>query len=186
MDLNYEAIAEILPLDFVKKAARIERGDEDELITSLIYSAVFQIERETGQLFGVREVTESFAGFDAIRLRAAPVREIVSVGYRDADNAVAAFPLDGLRLVADTRPGRVTRLAAAWPQVGSCTADAVQVTFQAGYDPADVPPTLKTVAVMMVTELWGQRESWAPGTVSEVPLSLGVERMLQPFRIYAL
>jgi uncharacterized phiE125 gp8 family phage protein len=185
MELNYEAIEEILPLDFVKKAARIDRDDEDELIQSFIYSAVFQIERETGHLFGVREVTESFAGFAAIRLRAAPVREILSVGYHDTANALGTFDITGLRIVMGSRPARVTRLAQSWPQT-VCAIDAVQVTFQAGYDPEDMPPTLKTAAVLMVADLYGQRETWTPGSVSQVPLSLGVDLMLQPFRVYSL
>jgi uncharacterized phiE125 gp8 family phage protein len=185
MDLNYEAIDEILPLDFVKKAARIERDDEDEFITSLIHAAVFQIERETGHLFGVREVIEAFASFGAIRLRAWPVREITGVSFYDGASGLTVLDLDGLRVIGGSRPARVTRLPVLWP-VAACLPDAVQVTFQAGYEPDEVPPTLRTVALMMVTELWGQRESWTPGTISEVPLSLGVDRMLQPFRVYSL
>lgn len=185
MELDYEAIAEILPLDFVKKAARIERDDEDELITSYIHAAVFQIERETGHLFGIREVTETFASFAAIRLRAAPVRQILAVGYHDVANALGTFDLAGLRLVAGARPARVTRLAQMWPQT-ACAIDAVQVTFEAGHDPEGIPPTLKTAAIMMVADLWGQRETWSPGTAVQVPLSLSVDQMLQPFRIKKL
>src|SRR5438128_64748 len=102
MQLNYDAIDEILPLDDVKKFARIERTDEDELITSLIYSAVFQIEDETGHLFGVREVTETFVDFASVKLRAAPIRSISTVSYRDSANDLVVFDPAGLRVVAGT------------------------------------------------------------------------------------
>jgi uncharacterized phiE125 gp8 family phage protein len=183
MTIDYETIAEILPIEDIKLQLRVETADEDVLIESFAVVAVEAIESETGHLFTPRTAIEHFASFEAVRLRAFPIVSIESIDYFDRDGAAQTFDPALVRLTASRRPARLVQLTTPWPCTGGIV-DSLSVTMNAGYAAAaDVPHRLRQAALMMISDLYAQRESFASGVVSSVPMSLTVDRLLQPFRI---
>jgi uncharacterized phiE125 gp8 family phage protein len=184
--IDPDAIDQVLPLEDVKAHLKVEHSTDDELIQGLIYTAVEEIEGETGHLFGRRNLTEHFGGFHAVRLRAFPVHTITGVAYIDGANAPQALSLDGLRLVGGSkRPVRVAWTGTSWPS--TCTAkDAVAITFDAGHEPDDVPHRLRQAALLMISDLYRNRGETSDLTKKTVPMSLTVKRILDRFRIKAL
>jgi uncharacterized phiE125 gp8 family phage protein len=183
--IDADAIEQLLPLEDVKKHLSVEADDEDELIQQIVYAAIEVIEDETGHRIGVRAVSEQFRGFEAIRLRAWPLLSVTSIDYFDASGEPATLDASLVRLSAAKRPGRLVLKSGMWP-ASSAAADAVGVTVQAGYEPDDVPHRLRQAALIMIADLYGQRESWTPGSATKVPVSLTVERLLAKFTLDAL
>ena len=69
-----------------------------------------------------------------------------------------------------------------WPSARS-TKDAVRVDFTCGYGAAeDVPQGIKRAVLLLVGSWYGNRETVAPVTMSEIPQS--ATWMLSPFRVW--
>lgn len=186
MTLDLDVIAEVLPLDDVKRQLHVDGSDDDLLIEQMIETAVETIQGETGHLFGQRSVTERFESFDAIRLRAWPIAALTGIDYFDTNGDPTILSTEQVRLADSKRPARLVLLGGAtWPAT-SVAPDAVGVTFQAGYPPEDVPRRLRTAAMLMIGDLYGQRETWTQGTAMAVPMSLTVSTLIEPFRVYSL
>jgi uncharacterized phiE125 gp8 family phage protein len=181
------AVAAILPLTDVKAQLRVEADDEDELIAGLILVAVEAIEGETGHLFTARPVTEYFSSFAQVRLRSWPINSITGISYFEPGGATAVFDPALLRLSLAGRPARLVRIATAFP-LTSGERDSVGVTINAGYaDPLEVPHRLRQAAMLMIADLYAQRETFVNGTISSaVQMSLTVNRLIDPFRILSI
>ena len=184
MTLSYEDIAEVLPIEDVRAHLRIETTDEDPLIEQLTAVAAEAIESDTGHLLAARAVTEHFASFDAIRLRSWPINAITGIAWFDREGTQSDFDPALARLTTARRPARLVQMVTAWPCTGDAI-DSVAVTLNAGYvDAADVPHRLKQAALLMIGDLYAQRETFVNGTISsKVEMSLTVERLLRDFRI---
>jgi uncharacterized phiE125 gp8 family phage protein len=183
----YDDIAEILPIEDIKLQLRVETTDDDALIESYAVVAVETIEADTGHLFTARPIVEYFEAFETVRLRSWPIRSIAGIEYYDREGSAATFDPTLVRLTVARRPARMVQLATPWPCTGG-TADSVSVTLDAGYaETADVPHRLRQAAMMMISDLYAQRETFVNGTISTaVPMSLTVDRLLRDFRIMVI
>jgi len=149
---------------------RVNIADDDAraVIARLIAAAVDFVERETGYVFGEKEIELTINQFDQpengwFRLAHAPVGDDLAV---EIDGAEADFDR---REVGDVTEIRI-------PSRGS---DDVLVTYTAG----DEPPSLRQAILTLAGNSYEHRESTVTGTIiSEVPH--GVDRILEQFRIY--
>lgn len=117
---------------------------------------------------------------DSVRLRYGPVIELVSVQYRDANGDLhtvdnVEFELLGNDLVA-------AGSAFAW-KGNAYHREAVRVRYRAGYEDG-IPAPLRTAILLMVGDLYRNRETVAAVEMHKVPMSATVEALLQPFRVY--
>lgn len=117
---------------------------------------------------------------DRVRLRYGPVIELVSVQYRDtngdlhtADNT--EFELVGSDLVA-------AGAAFAW-EGDAYHREAIRVRYRAGYEDG-IPAPLRTAILLMVGDLYRNRETVTAVEMHKVPMSATVDALLQPFRIF--
>jgi hypothetical protein len=112
-------------------------------------------------------------GSQAIRLPRPPLVTVDSVQYVNA--AGQTVTLDpGLYLVdSDSEPARINPLAGgAWPPT-AFQPSAVIVTYTAGYGAAglDIPENIRLAIMQLAAHWYANRESQAPGTFAEVPMT---------------
>ena len=121
---------------------------------------------------------------DEIQIPLVPLVSITSVVYDDEDGIEQT--IDGADYTLDPAGWVVTAGDYSWP-TPITAINAVRVRFVAGYgDAADVPATIKAAILLMVGDLYAQRESFATGPASAVPMSTTVENLLAPLRVWTL
>jgi uncharacterized phiE125 gp8 family phage protein len=185
-----------------KQHLRVDGGDDDLLIGSLIPAARQAAETKTGrQLITARWklVLDAFPGPSlmqsatgasfslpghAILLAKCPVQSVVSIEYMDMNGATQVMPADDYVLDVACEPARITPVfGKTWPptlpQMG-----AVSVTFDAGYGAASaVPEGLKSWIKLRVGSLYGHREEMSVlsrGRIDPLPF---VDGLLDGFKV---
>lgn len=131
-------------------------------------------------------------GYGVIRLPCPPLIDILSVTYLDASGVERTVTAD----TYDTASGPAIRPAfgKAWP-TAAVYAEAVRIRYRAGYavdseaDPlvSRPPAPIVTAALLMVGDLYANRESVVTGTIAAaIPMSVTVETLLAPFRAWSV
>jgi uncharacterized phiE125 gp8 family phage protein len=148
---------------------------EDTYLNALIKAARRYGEAYCGRAFVPR--------LEAVYMRAFPdgptmvlpwpdIRQVVDVRYRDTDGVVQQMPVADYRVFPTTQDTRIIlNPDAKWP-VASVSDDAVQVRFNAGFPSAEspdgadgVPHDIKAALLMIVAELYENREQSLVGTI---------------------
>ena len=185
-----------------KQHLRVDGGDDDLLIGSLITAARQAAETKTGrQLITARWklVLDAFPGPSlmqsatgasfslpghAILLAKCPVQSVVSIEFLDMNGTTQVMPASDYVLDAACEPARLTpAFGKTWPptlpQMG-----AVSVTFDAGYGTASaVPEGLKSWIKLRVGSLYGHREEMSVlsrGRIDPLPF---VDGLLDGFKV---
>ena len=193
---------EPISLAEAKLHLRVDGGDDDLMIGSLITAARQAAETITGrQLMTARWrlVLDAFPGpllmhagsgssfslpAHAILLAKCPVQSVVSVEYLDMNGTTQVLPASDYVLDAACEPARLSPVfGKTWPptlpQIG-----AVTVTFDAGYGSAsEVPEGLKSWIKLRVGSLYGHREEMAVlsrGRIDPLPF---VDGLLDGFKV---
>jgi uncharacterized phiE125 gp8 family phage protein len=157
-----------LDLDLVKAHLRVDHDDDDALIGAYVDAAVSAIDGPRGWLN--RAVWPLPHG---------PVIAVDEIEYVASDGTATAWADDDWMVTADDRI--VLKHGAVWPSLRG-DADGVSVTYQAGF--ADVPKAIQSALLLMVGDLWMNRETAVVGTVSaEIKMSATVSELLAPYRI---
>lgn len=186
-------------LEQAKAHLRVDESDDsqDDLITAAIAAAVNHLDGYAGILGRALVPQEwcEYASFwpasRAVELRLAPVAEIVEVTARGVDGADTVLDPSAYRLLSgsSSRPILIFGVNATLPALAS-EPDALAVTYRAGYEDAEgnpaVPPAIISAILLMVGDLYRFPETVAQGSVSSVPMSTTVDRLLAPFRRYQL
>ena len=187
---------EPITLEDAKEHLRVEHGDEDALIESLI-----QVARETAETFTRRAlITQTWDlvlesplpscdRWQSIRLLA-PLIAVISITYVDTAGADQTL-FDTAAVIPTTPepdyivdapagpqclPGRIMPAPGiTWPSLSS-QSNAMTVRFTAGYgDPEDVPEAFKSAIKLIIGHLYANRESVVitdrGSIVQEVPQS---------------
>lgn len=177
--------ASLVSLIDAKAHLKVRHNDEDDLIEAYIAAAQSHIDGPDGWLgraIGEQDLElrlNSFACTD-IKLPFPEILGVTSIKYLD-DTGVeqtmdeADYEHYG-RIVAPVWGG-------SWPTPGT-GRERVRIRYSAGYEV--LPDAIKAAVLLMVGDLYKSRETFVTGTVSAaVPMSMTVERLLQPFRVYA-
>ncbi len=184
-----------------KQHLRVDGGDDDLLIGSLIIAARQAAETKTGRQLitarwklvldafpGPRMQSASSVSFGlpghAILLAKCPVQEVVRIEYLDMNGTTQVMPASDYVLDAACEPARITPVfGKTWPptlpQMG-----AVSVIFDAGYGAASsVPEGLKSWIKLRVGSLYGHREEMSVlsrGRIDPLPF---VDGLLDGFKV---
>ncbi|NBP83230.1 hypothetical protein EBU60_05145 [bacterium] len=201
LQLVTPAAGEPVSLAEAKQHLRVDGGDDDLLIGSLITAARQAAETKTGrQLITARwkllldafpgPLMQSASGASfslpghAILLAKCPVQSVVSIEYLDMNGTTQVMPSSDYVLDAACEPARLTpAFGKTWPptlpQMG-----AVSVTFDAGYGTASaVPEGLKSWIKLRVGSLYGHREEMSVlsrGRIDPLPF---VDGLLDGFKV---
>jgi uncharacterized phiE125 gp8 family phage protein len=172
-------------LDETKRHLRVEHGDDDAYITSLILVVTGHIDGPAGwlgralvnQTLELR--TDAFP-CDEIALPYPPVVSLSSVKYTDADGVEQTVDVGDYVLVGAPRGKIVLGYGEAWPSA-RWQHEAVRVRYVAGYGAAgsDVPAPIRHALLVSLTELYENRGD-AGGSFTLPPAA---ERLLAPYRV---
>ncbi len=173
----------------VKAQCRIDTSDDDTLIAALIAAATSYVDGYSG-ILGRALVNQtwaqkfpSFPGGAVLGLPLAPVQSITSITYYDSDNASQTLASSVYALLDDELgPHVALQVDQSWPSAYS-RADAVTVTFVAGYGAAAsaVPAAIRHAALMLIANWYENRQTVVVGAVV-LPLPFSVAALLAPFR----
>lgn len=180
---------EPITLEEAKQHLRVEHAAHDLLIGLYIQAAREHIDGKDGWL-GRAIVSQTWElsldtfPTNEIQIPLPPLSTVSFVQYDDEDGFEQT--IDAADYTLDPAGWVVTAGDYSWPSTLSAI-NAVRVRFVAGYgDAADVPATIKAAILLMVGDLYAQRESFATGPASAVPMSTTVENLLAPLRVWSL
>jgi hypothetical protein len=173
------------PVDLAqaKSHLRVDYAEEDALIQSLIDAATGHLDGWSGVL-GCALITQtwalSFDGFaDELRLPM-PASAIVSVTYVDPAGSTSTIAPTDYVLAADALGSFVSpAYGVKWPTPRADQPRCVTVTFGAGTDAANVPAPIKSAILLMVGDLYANREGGVTGAT--IAVNPTVSALLSPF-----
>ena len=173
----------VVTLARVKQHLRVLHDAEDDLIESYVAAATAMVDAPGGWLgraIGMQILEARFDQFDAngLLLPAPPIEELVSVKYIDRDNIEREVDLADCALFdRELVPAHGKR----WPRALD-RRESVMVRYRAGYDP--VPAAIISAVLLMVGDLYANRETASEGLKSEIQMSATVQNLLAPYRVY--
>ena len=166
-----------------KAHLRVDHADDDTLITALIQAATAHLDGWSGVL-GRALITQTwsqlFDGFETPLRLPLPAEEVDSVIYVDPDGESVTLDPETYQLRQDALGSFVEPVHGAdWPTPRSQTG-AVSVVFAAGEPRSSVPHPIKAAILLMVGDLYANREGVITGTiVAENPT---VSALIAPYR----
>jgi uncharacterized phiE125 gp8 family phage protein len=169
-----------------KQHLRVLHSEDDLLITGLIAAATSHLDGWTG-ILGRALVTQTWSqGFAAfaprLDLPVGPVASVVSLRYVNAAGALETAPAALYDLLEDARGAYILlKSGEAWPEANPRAAQPVVATYVAGQPAADVPPAIRAALLLMVGDLYANRESTASAAAA-IPMSTTVAALLAPWR----
>lgn len=169
-----------------KTFLRVEHGDDDAVIASLIAAARAQVEALTRRaliLQSWRLVLDRWPSDGRIRLRMAPLRSVIAARVFDA--AGASSPLNAADFSIDAGGSIVAPRFA--PPVPGRPSGGIEIDLQLGYGPtsADVPDLLRHAVRSLVAHWYENRGLAAIGqSVALLPGSVGA--MIASYRVLSL
>lgn len=167
-----------------KQHLRVDYDDEDGLIELYLQAAVSHLDGAEGWL-GRSIVAQTWSQqFDrfarSLRLDLAPVSSIVSVTYVDGVGVEQTVAGNAYSLINKTSAPEVRFDPEFNFPIVSSDRPALTVTFLSGYGTdADVPAALKVGILLMVGDMYQEREAKIAGSLIE---NTAVCRLLNPFR----
>lgn len=195
-----------------KAFLHVSSSAEDSLVTALIVAArryvenytkralitqtwrlwldQFPIEPRTGGEMwdGVREepISFSYQAKRFIEIPKAPVSAVSSISTFDDDDTETTYASSNY--IVDTvsqLPRVVLKTGSTWP-VDLRPANAIKITFTAGYGAASaVPDDIKQAMYLLIGHWFENRQAVLTGTIS-AEIEHSVQALLQPYRIMRL
>lgn len=113
---------------------------------------------------------------------AAPLIEIVSVTYKDADGIDQVLPVETYSVNSYSLPASISlAYGAAWPVVyGDDTA--VKITYKAGYTEETLPRDLLRAIKLVMADFFENRENTTPLNLRKV--GIAAENLMNQYRVY--
>jgi len=176
----------IISLDEAKAHLKVEHDEDDAVITGMVEGAVGHLDGPHGWLgraLGPQTLECYLPAFGAtsIALPFPPALEIAEIAYVGDDGAEVVLPADAGELRGSLlRP----RWPTVWPQPAWRGGDGetVRIRYRAGYE--TLPSALRSAILLMVGDLYRNRDTVAAVGAVAVPMSTTVENLLSPFRVW--
>jgi uncharacterized phiE125 gp8 family phage protein len=172
----------IVSLEEAKHHLRLD-GDEDDLyVSGLVAAAQGNLDGPPGWLgscLGLQTLEATADSFDfGIRLPYPPHIDIVSVKYDDPSGAEQTLAPSSYRL--DAKGRLICAFGGSWPSVRN-DFGVIRVRYRAGYETP--PATARAAILLMVSHLYNNRDAVTVTAAQPAKLPLGVEFLLDPFRV---
>lgn len=173
---------QLVDLVTVKSHLRVEGSDEDALIGAYIAAASAAVDGPDGwlgravgaQVLELRQ--DQFC--TPTRLPFGPVTSLTSVKYVDIDGGEQTLAGSVYTLAGDDLELAYHQY---WPTIRGDTL-GVRIRYAAGY--ATVPAPIVAAVLLMVGDLYANRETSIEAAASAVPMSTTVENLLSPYRAW--
>lgn len=174
----------VVTLEEAKRHLKVDGDDEDVEIAAFIAAATGHIDGPDGWLgraLGVQILearTDVWCGYQ-VSLPFPPVLELVSISYLDNEGTEQMADLADLDLLGRN----LVAAGSSWPwDGGSRRRESLRIRYRAGYE--TLPPAIRAAILLMVGDLYRNRDSVAFTVATAIPMSTTVESLLAPFRIY--
>lgn len=189
----------------VKTHLRMDTGDADALITSLITAAREWTENYTGRAF-INQTWRMWLdnwplpnrdGISCVILSRAPLLSVSSVKVYDEDDNSTTWSADNYFVDTAREPGRLAlRTGAVWPTFER-SANGIAIEYVAGYGSAasNVPETIKTAIKQLVAHWYEHRGDavLSPSNRGDtmvlqafVNIPLVIQALLAPYRVMGI
>ena len=176
-------------LEYAKDHLRVDIADEDILVSNLITAAREYVERYCARSFVQHTYRADLVNFaDIMVLPHRPIQSITSIKYYDtaSPSVLQTLSTDIYTLQNDII---LRNYGQSWPSV-DVRADAVQITYSAGYSNlaspedtvANTPASVRAAILLLVADLYENREGQS-GSRQLVPNPTG-DKLLQSYRVY--
>lgn len=167
-----------------KLQCRVDGTDEDALIAGYITAAREWCEKYDWRVYctqTLQEWLDTWPDTRFIRLPNPPLQSVTKIEYyTEADNAAHEFAAaDQWYITTAAQPGKVQlRADVSWPSDTLREAEAICVTYVAGWaSAADVPQRIKQAIALIVGYWYENREDGLVGTVSR-EIDFSAKRLL--------
>ena len=155
---------EPVTLSEAKAHCRVDASADDTLITNLITTARELVEDYIDRALVTQRLVMKFDQFPyEIELPRPPMASsgtvtAVTITYTIADSSTATVAATDYRVDRDSTPGRIrTTYNGSWPSA-LLDANAITVTWWAGYgSSSDIPQRVKSAMLMTILELYEKR-----------------------------
>lgn len=187
-----DAIDEVLSTEEAKDHLRVTGSAQDDYIGAINTAARQHCENICNRSFLPQEWALYLDCLEEeIRLERAGVTAVTSIKYIDENGlqqtlSPSKYQTDLLSIV----PRICVAYGETYPAVRSCTLNAVEVKFTAGYaNAAAVPGPIKQAIKLVLSALFDNRAAIAVGVgivVKEMPMPIAVPYLLAPYRLVAV
>ena len=182
---------EPISLNEVKAQLRIDGSADDTLLTSYIAAARAYDESTTGLALNTQtwEMTlhDWPYGSNPIVLPKQPVQSITTITYADQANQTQTLASSVYEIDVTRTPAFITLTENSdWPDIYDKQA-AITIRFVAGYGAtaASVPEPIRQAMLLLVGHWYANREQVTLGAgLTATQLPLGMDALLQPFKVY--
>lgn len=178
--------ADAVSLADAKAHLKVKHVAEDALIAGLVAAATQSIDGPNGWLgraIGVQTLEASFSVYEAsasaLRLPYPPAIDLVAVSWLHSNGTVIDGDLADFELIGDTLHADGTP---PWSGM-KIDREALRIRYRAGYQATPAP--IRAAILLMVGDLYRNRETVTAVQMSEVPMSATVKTLLGPFRVFA-
>ena len=176
----------VVTRDQAKLHLRVDGDDDDTLIDAFIDAATAHIDGPDGWLgraIGEQTLEAGLDGFiyDPISLPYPPVIAVTGIVYDDTTGVERVLD----PAIYEIRDGVIgTAWGKSWPSTRAYrgSSRSVRIRYRAGYE--TVPAAIVVAILLMVGDMYRNRETAGSGVLSKVPMSVSADALLQPFRIY--
>jgi uncharacterized phiE125 gp8 family phage protein len=174
---------EPLSLADAKRVLRIDHGDDDTLVQSLVKAARQRIEARTGRALMTqtwRIVLDAWPWGGRVALPVMPAQAVTAVRVFDGLGGSQTFTVPVYRLVPGTEPPVLD--ASAVPGPGK-PRDGIEIDVTAGYGSAasDVPEPLRQALRLMIIHAYAQ--VGVDGRAARPPEPAEIRELLAPYRL---
>ena len=164
---------------------RVDHGDEDAYIDTLVATARQQIEAITRRALVNTTFELKLDAFPTeIRPPRSPLSSVSSITYVDTDGATQTLSASVYSVDTDTEPGRISlAFNQSWPDIRAQN-NAVVITFVAGYGSAatDVPAALRETVKLLLAHYYEFRQPVIAGATA-VKIPLHIESLIWIHRV---
>lgn len=166
-------------LEEAKEHLQITGNDEDGYIYALTKAATQYFDVPDGLINRALitqtwKVSVSKAENNCIYLPVTPIQSVSSIDYYDTDDVSQSLTVGDFWLIANSGKAYITpKNGVSWPST-STRADAISVTFVAGYgdDESDVPDLIRQAVLLTVRHWFDNRSATSDYAIREVPMAI--------------
>jgi uncharacterized phiE125 gp8 family phage protein len=165
-----------IAVEEAKLHLRVDHDDEDDLIQSLIKTAMVSATNKTGRSFAPMTWEKRLDAFPGgpINLHFPPVVEIASIEYKNAAGEVVALSSQAYTLAAASDSATLSPNA-FWPE----DATNIRITYTAGFE--SIPEPVVQWIMLHVGNWYKNREAVVSTQANELPFC---ESLIYPYKIW--
>lgn len=166
-----EPTVEPVTVESLRTHARVDFNDEDDVLSGYLLAARRVVETDTERAMLTQTWTLTMDAFpcDLIELRRCPVQSVTSVVYLDTSGASQTLATSVYAVDASSEPARITlKSGQTWPTTYD-QANAVTVTFVAGWTAPNLVDPMVCQAIRMLAAHWANHRESVDSPMKEMP-----------------